>query len=229
MRNARHSNPGKGPTKGERTRQRLFDTAVRSFQHIGYEATSLRMIATEAGVTPALLYRYFRNKEAIVAELYTKALLDWSERSQVIPEGTWSARTLWLTQLAFDVLAPYRDLLRVLSGSMITGDPATSPLHSDQAKLVAGETFLRAVTGANDAPPKRYVAEHVDLAYVGHLGLILFWVMDKTPKQEATARLMDQAAELAPLFKLGLKMPRIGPRLRAIGPTLMAGLKGEAP
>lgn len=214
-------------TKGERTRRRLFETAVRRFQADGYEGTSLRQIATDAGVTQALLYRYFRSKEAIVAELYGEALAEWSERSQEIPAGTWSERMLWLTELAFDVLAPYRVLLRVLAGSMIAGDPTTSPVHNEATKRVAAATFGRAVAEATDAPHARSVESIVDLAYAGHLGLILFWVMDQTPECTATHELVQQAAAFAPLLKLGLKMPVVGNRLHAFGPTILSGLRGE--
>jgi AcrR family transcriptional regulator len=214
----------RGPTKGERTRQRLFDIAVRRFQADGYEAASLRRIAGDAGVTPALLYRYFDSKEAIVAELYGRALTEWQQRAAAMPRGSWAERVIWLTRLAFEVLAPYRVLLRVLAGSMIAGDSTTSPIHNEASQDMARPTFARAVAEASDAP--KDVPATADLAYAGHLGLILFWVMDQSPGQEATEKLMQQVAGLTPFLKLGLRMPLIGPRLRELGPLVMDGLRG---
>ncbi len=52
-------------TKGERTRRRLLDVAVRRFAEDGYRATSVSAIAREAGVTQAAVYAYFANKEAL--------------------------------------------------------------------------------------------------------------------------------------------------------------------
>lgn len=216
-----------GPTKGERTRQRLFQAAVARFQADGYQQASMRQIADDAGVTPGLLYRYFASKEAIVGELYGRALEAWCSRAEELPRGTWIDRALWLTQLALEVLAPYRDLLRVLAGSMIEGDPTTSPIHNEASQRASRGVFTRAVAGAIDAP--RDTQSHVDLAYVGHLGVILFWVMDQSPKQVATTRLMEQAEAMAPWVRLGLKMPLVGPRLRALGPTVMQGLRGMQP
>jgi AcrR family transcriptional regulator len=54
-----------GETKGERTRRRLLDLAVRRFADDGYRATSVSAIAREAGVTQAAVYAYFANKEAL--------------------------------------------------------------------------------------------------------------------------------------------------------------------
>lgn len=56
---------GIGETKGERTRRRLLDLAVRRFADDGYRATSVSAIAREAGISQAAVYAYFANKEAL--------------------------------------------------------------------------------------------------------------------------------------------------------------------
>ena len=52
-----------------RTRQRLLDVAGRHFAAHGYDGTSVRAIAAEAGVAPNLITRYFGGK----AELFAAA------------------------------------------------------------------------------------------------------------------------------------------------------------
>lgn len=51
------------------TRTRIQDVALRLFNEHGYEATSLREIADEIGVTKAALYYHFKTKEEIVTSL----------------------------------------------------------------------------------------------------------------------------------------------------------------
>ena len=51
------------------TRQRIQDVALDLFIERGYEATSLREIAEQLGVTKAALYYHFKTKEDIVASL----------------------------------------------------------------------------------------------------------------------------------------------------------------
>src|SRR5262245_37120672 len=51
------------------TRSRIQEVALRLFNENGYEATSLREIADEIGVTKAALYYHFKTKEEIVTSL----------------------------------------------------------------------------------------------------------------------------------------------------------------
>jgi AcrR family transcriptional regulator len=51
------------------TRSRIQEVALRLFIENGYEATSLREIAEELGVTKAALYYHFDTKEKIVTSL----------------------------------------------------------------------------------------------------------------------------------------------------------------
>lgn len=56
-------------------RARLLDVAAGQFASAGIAAASLRAIAQEAGVTPAMLHYYFGNKDALVLALLTERLL----------------------------------------------------------------------------------------------------------------------------------------------------------
>jgi AcrR family transcriptional regulator len=53
------------PGKGERTRARLLEIAVRRFAADGYRGTSVSDVARDAGLTPAAVYAYFAGKEAL--------------------------------------------------------------------------------------------------------------------------------------------------------------------
>jgi AcrR family transcriptional regulator len=53
------------PGKGERTRQRLLEIAVRRFAADGFRRTSVSDIAREAGLTPAAAYAYFAGKDGL--------------------------------------------------------------------------------------------------------------------------------------------------------------------
>jgi len=64
--------------QAERTRQQILETAQRLFTELGYDATSLQMIADEMGLTKAAVYYHFRAKDAIMLPgvQRLKALLD---------------------------------------------------------------------------------------------------------------------------------------------------------
>jgi len=70
------------------TRTRIQSVAIRLFNENGYEATSLREIADEIGVTKAALYYHFKTKEEIVTSLLDdrlRALDDLLEWSRTLP------------------------------------------------------------------------------------------------------------------------------------------------
>ncbi|TBR40126.1 MULTISPECIES: TetR/AcrR family transcriptional regulator [Dyella] len=56
-------------------RARLLDVAINRFAQEGIAATSLRTIAQEAGVTPAMLHYYFGDKQALKQALIQERLL----------------------------------------------------------------------------------------------------------------------------------------------------------
>src|ERR1035437_8458412 len=52
--------------QADRTRQQILETAQRLFTDLGYDATSLQMIADEMGLTKAAVYYHFRAKSDIL-------------------------------------------------------------------------------------------------------------------------------------------------------------------
>ena len=64
--------PAKGMStraaQAERTRQQILQTAQRLFTELGYDATSLQMIADEMGLTKAAVYYHYRAKSDILHE-----------------------------------------------------------------------------------------------------------------------------------------------------------------
>ena len=56
-------------------RAHLLDVAIKQFSRMGIAATSLRAIAVEANVTPAMLHYYFGDKARLVQALIDERLL----------------------------------------------------------------------------------------------------------------------------------------------------------
>jgi AcrR family transcriptional regulator len=56
------------------TREAILEAATRRFAAQGYERNGAREIAADAGVTAALVNRYFGSKEALFAEVIKRAL-----------------------------------------------------------------------------------------------------------------------------------------------------------
>lgn len=70
--------PGRPSADTAQLRPQLLDAALRCFARCGIAASTLRAIAKEAGVTPALLHYYFGDRaqllQAVIAERFMPAL-----------------------------------------------------------------------------------------------------------------------------------------------------------
>ena len=58
----------------EQSRRKILYSAGTLFARHGYEATSVRMIAREAGVAQGLLYNYFAGKEELLRALFAESM-----------------------------------------------------------------------------------------------------------------------------------------------------------
>jgi AcrR family transcriptional regulator len=69
-------------------RERLIDAAERLFARDGLEAVTLRQLAAEIGVSPMTPYRYFADKNAILAAVRARAFTRHAEAL----EAAWAAK-----------------------------------------------------------------------------------------------------------------------------------------
>lgn len=68
-------NAGDRPTETVDTKSRILDTAEELFMEHGFEATSLRLITTAAGVNLAAVNYHFGSKEELFQAVLTRRLI----------------------------------------------------------------------------------------------------------------------------------------------------------
>jgi len=94
------------PTKGERTAGRLLDAAEELFAQKGYEATSLRDVATAVNIRQPGLYRHFESKEALYRQVLQRALQPLIDvMDDVVARSGSEASYRTLTDQLLDVMA----------------------------------------------------------------------------------------------------------------------------
>lgn len=106
------------PGKGERTRRRLLDIAVRRFAADGFRRTSVSDIAREAGLTPAAAYAYFAGKEGLfqaAVDADAAALIDAARLAAAGGASAGEQLFLFVAELR-DRVDEYPLARRVLSG-----------------------------------------------------------------------------------------------------------------
>jgi AcrR family transcriptional regulator len=83
-----------GPTRTRRsdaTRRLIVSTAAKAFASNGYEATSLDVVASEAGITKATIYYHFDSKEALYAAVVIPGINAGTEDVRRIAETSGDA------------------------------------------------------------------------------------------------------------------------------------------
>ena len=134
---------------GEDTRAAILEAARKSFAAKGYDKSSLRGIAREAGVDPALVHHYFEGKAALFAET-----LDVPVNPAEIIERVTSGdvdRLGWrIVETFLGVWEPAerRDALVALVRSSMTSEEAARMLREFLGREVFGR--IAASTGVAD-------------------------------------------------------------------------------
>jgi len=63
-------------TKDDEKEAALFEATVKLVNEIGFASSSVSKIAREAGVSPATIYVYYKNKEDLLVSIYIEIKLD---------------------------------------------------------------------------------------------------------------------------------------------------------
>src|ERR1700738_4600111 len=122
--------------KGRQTRQAIELAARKLFAERGFHGTTLADITSAAGKSPAVFYRYFADKEDLLAALAESFL-----HEVVTPPG----RSLHLPDSPDDdafftsVVTGYWNMFKQNIGIMI----AVAPLAATQPRFAAGQTEFR--------------------------------------------------------------------------------------
>ena len=219
--------PGR-TVEGEATRRRLFETAIALIGQRGYEAATLRDVATRAGVSPALLYRYFPNKRAIVLALYEQLSETFAHQAAAMPRGKWRERFIFALELSLRALGPHRVTMRALAPVMVgDADEGVFAQNTAFSRKRVQSVFEEAVIGATDAP-KRPLAESLGrLLYLAHLGVILWWLLDRSPGQRATKALVALIRQMLPSAALTLHLRPVRGFVQSADALFREGVLGE--
>lgn len=151
----------RGPRpQGEDTRRQILDAARDSFGETGYDRTTIRAVASRAGVDPALIHHYFGTKAGLFAASVALPVgLDQALPSAVGDDP--AAAGEQVARLFFRVWEepePRAALLGQLRHSLVTGEPP--PIAGFITSAVLGRVADR-MTGADRELRAELVAAHL--------------------------------------------------------------------
>lgn len=99
------------------SRARIVAAALRLFSSLGYERTSVKLIAEEAGVAQGLMYRYFSGKEALLQAIFAQSIEDVQESFALAAAGDPAQPPVErIIRAAFALVQQRRDFWRLSYG-----------------------------------------------------------------------------------------------------------------
>jgi len=186
--------------KGDQTKALILETALKMFRERGYEETTMRAIAQQAGVSLGNAYYYFSSKEYLIQAFYQR--LHDSHVAAALPalenDKTLKARLLTMMRTKIETLKPYHQFAGVLFKTAAHPQSPLNPFsdESDPVRQASIQLFAKVIEGTKARIPKDLRAELPYLLWVYHTGIVLFWIHDQSPRHRRTYRLIDHTVDL---------------------------------
>ncbi len=202
-------------SKRDRTRARIREIALESFRERGYDATTIRLIAQEAGVSVGTTHYHFPSKNHLVQELYLDVQL--AHRAAAEPQLSTTKDLVERIGVVYRTgiaqLEPYHPHAPEFLAAAVSPRSPINPLAEESAPAMAvvRSLFAEAVDGAPSSVPKEFRPTLPQALVLGHLLLALFWVYDTSPGQTRTFALLERGLAL---LRVALPLARV-PGLRA--------------
>ncbi len=201
--------PARSP-KAEQTRRTIVDAALRLFGSVGYGRTTMRAIASEAGVSLGNAYYYFGSKEHLVQAFYDQLQAEHAAAAERVleREGRFDQRLRGVLDAWLDVAAPHHEFAGQFFRNAADPHSPLSPFspESAPARDASIALFARLVEDSDARPVAALRPELPQLLWLLQMGMVLFWVYDDSPHQERSRRLV---AQLVPIVDRLVKMSRL--------------------
>ncbi len=209
--------------KSEETRGRILEAALSVFRARGFEKATMREIATEADVAVGAAYYYFDSKEALVMAFYERSQREMQSGivAALDRAKTLEARLRAIISKKFEYFAPNRRLLSALTAHTDPEHPL-SPFSKETAAIREEDIacFERAVADSGVKLPPSVSPYLGRLLWMYQMGLILFWVYDKSPAQAKTMTLYEKTLKMLLVTLKIAGIPLLRPLHRIAGELL---------
>ncbi|MGA3524925.1 TetR family transcriptional regulator [Melissospora conviva] len=186
--------------RGEQTRQRIRDTAMRLFRERGYAQTTMRAIAQEAGVAVGNAYYYFGSKEHLIQEFYAQSQVE--HRAAAAPvldrEKAFDARLAGVLHAGIDILTPSHGFASTFFKMAAEPTSPLSPFSAESSgpRDAAIELFAEVLNDSTAKVDDELRPQLPELLWLAYMGVVLYWVHDRSPDQTKTRQLIDGVVPL---------------------------------
>ena len=197
-------------SKAARTRSAIIDAALRLFRERGYEATTMRAIAAEAGVSVGNAYYYFASKQHLIQAFYDRTQVEHAEASRPVleRESDLSARMLGVIEAWLDAMEPFRAFAGTFFQNAADPNSPLSPFspESATARELSIDLWRKVVEGSDARITKALKPQLPELLWLYFMGIVLYWVHDPT---SGAARTRLVAGRTTPIVVRAIGLARL--------------------
>ncbi|WP_353944327.1 TetR family transcriptional regulator [Streptomyces sp. HUAS MG91] len=186
--------------KSEQTRALILETAMRLFRERGYDRTTMRAIAQEAGVSVGNAYYYFAGKEHLIQGFYDRIAAEHQAavRSVLDTETDLEARLAGVLGVWLEIAEPYHEFAAQFFKNAADPESPLSPFspESEHARQAAISVHREVLAGSKAKVPAELAEILPELMWLSQMGLVLYWVFDSSEDRERSRRLAGRGARL---------------------------------
>jgi AcrR family transcriptional regulator len=191
--------PLKVTPKAEETGLRILNAALALFREEGFEAATMRDVAQEAGVATGAAYYYYPSKDAIVMDYYRRSCAEMQPQIEAALKDVsgLDKRLRELIRVKLAYFAPNRGVLRALLRNGADPKHPLSPFspQTKEIREIDIAWFHHILVDCGIRIPRDLKPHLPDVLWFFQMGVIFFWVIDESPGQSRTSRLLDLAAK----------------------------------
>jgi AcrR family transcriptional regulator len=191
--------PGR-TTRGEESRQRIVDAALALFREKGYDETTMRAVAERAGVSLGNAYYYFESKEHLLQAYYASGHEAHVRRVRPIleQERTLERRLQRVLASKIEGEEPFHRFAGLLFKTAADPESPLNPFspESSRTRQAAIALMEEVISGTDVRIPKDLKGRLPELLWLFEMGVILFWVHDRSKGRVRTHRLIEHGTSL---------------------------------
>jgi len=210
----------KGTARAEDTRRKIYEAAMELFREKGFEQTTMRDIAAQAGVALGGAYYYFSSKDAIVLAFYAEMqqAINQPVLASLAGRKKLGERIRSVLDKRLELLEPNRKFCAALFRHAPDSADPLSPF-SDESRLIrdgAIEHMRIAAEGSDAKIPSDVKPRLPYLLWLYQMALIMFWLYDRSPNQQSTRKLLEKSLSLLVNLLRISSLPLMKPLRKAV-------------
>ncbi|MCK5571177.1 MAG: TetR/AcrR family transcriptional regulator [Bacteroidetes bacterium] len=195
--------PGKRAKSKEQTKARILKAALVLFGKKGFYKTTTKEISRKAKIAEGTLFNYFKTKEDLALYFFETELqncIEWYYKDDYVQAAPLPEKLFGIVQHYLDRVEPYQEFLGAVYLRALQPRSKLNPLSLEVQELRVRELmFIRDIL--EEAEEKEEIPPLGDFGVyalgLGFLGVVTYWLHDRSEGKENTMALLDRALTLA--------------------------------